>query len=168
MNSEKKDSKSKLIEPLVNRPITKKVKTKNTQTADSTDDLDDEDADLEHTCEHCSGIEPKESKLAADETIEPYREIEFTDGHGYYIKTSCNLTSKGRVQVIQFRERTDPEGSKFACTEPSYFDDKEAFMTWLTQLLVTNFDDIPYITIKPVDSSNVKKEEREVQDTMYL
>jgi hypothetical protein len=112
----------------------------------------------------------EKSKLSVPKKLDvkPYREIIFSDGHGFYIKTTCNLTSDDRVQVIQYREHIDPEGSKFACTEPTYFENKEVFLKWLFEMLKKNFDDIPYITITPIEVSKIKKHEREATDTMYL
>jgi len=102
------------------------------------------------------------------EPVIPYREIVLSDGHGFYIKTVCNLTSDDQVQVMQYREHIDPEGSKFACTEPIYFENKQAFLEWLIEVLKKNFDEIPYITITPIEISKIKKHEREATDSMYL
>jgi hypothetical protein len=109
----------------------------------------------------------KPSKSAEIE-VTPYREIEFSDGSGFYIKTACNLTSDNRVQVMQYREHINHEGTKFSCTEPIYFETKSEFLEWLVEMLKKNFDEIPYITIKPIESSEIKKHERETTDTMYL
>lgn len=99
--------------------------------------------------------------------VTPYREILFSDGHGFFIRTTCNLTSDDRVQVTQYREHEDAEGTKFLCTEPNYFEDKKAFLDWLLEMLRNNFDEIPFITITPVKASEVKKYEREATDAMY-
>jgi hypothetical protein len=122
-------------------------------------------------CEECTKHTPDKAQevgVVSDEDLEPYREIEFTDGHGFYIKTLCNLVNDGRIQVVQYREHTHPEGTKFAYSEPTFFENKEAFLNWFVELLVKNFDDIPYITIKPVDPRKAKKHEKETTDTMYL
>jgi hypothetical protein len=100
--------------------------------------------------------------------LTPYREIELSDGKGLYIKTTCNLTSDQRVQVIQYRESPDPEGTKFACTEPSYFESKDEFLEWISQLIRHNFDDLPFIKIVPLKEEELIKKERETTDTMYL
>jgi hypothetical protein len=100
--------------------------------------------------------------------LTPYREIELSDGGGFYIKTTCNLTDDGRVQVIQFRETPDPEGVKFTCTEPTYFENKGEFFEWISHLIIHNFDEIPYIKIVPLKDDEIKKKERETTDTMYL
>ncbi|WP_455393003.1 hypothetical protein [[Eubacterium] cellulosolvens] len=118
-----------------------------------------------HASEVCEGhTEPKPD----NGTITPYREIVLSDGSGFYIRTICNLTSDARVQVSQYREHVEPDGTKFACTEPIYFENKSAFLEWLVEMLKKNFDEIPYITISPVDVKNIKKHEREATDTMYL
>ena len=104
---------------------------------------------------------------AAIETT-PYREIQLSDGHGFFIKTTCNLTSDDRVQVLQYREHQEPEGTKFQCTDPIYFENKKEFLEWLAELLKNNFDKIPYITITPLDISKMKEHERETTDAMYL
>ena len=108
------------------------------------------------------------SKKKKKEDIKPYREIIFSDGHGFYIKTCCNLTSDQRIQVVQYREHADPEGMKFACSDPLYFETKQAFLDWLVEIILKNFDDIPYITISPVELSKIKQHEREAKETMYL
>jgi hypothetical protein len=100
--------------------------------------------------------------------LTPYREIELSDGKGLYIKTTCNLTSDQRVQVIQYRESPDPEGTKFACSEPSYFESKEEFLEWLSQLILHNFDELPFIKIAPLQKEEMIRKERETTDTMYL
>ncbi len=110
-------------------------------------------------------IKPSKS---AEIKVTPYREIEFSDGSGFYIKTACNLTSDNRVQVMQYREHINHEGTKFSCTDPIYFESKSEFLEWLAEMLKKNFDDIPYITIKPIKSSEIKKHERETTDAMYL
>jgi len=107
-------------------------------------------------------------KKTNHDSVTPYREIVLSDGHGFYIKTVCNLTSDDQVQVMQYREHIDPEGSKFACTEPTYFENKNAFLEWLLEMLKKNFDEIPYITISPIEISKIKKHEREATDSMYL
>lgn len=103
-----------------------------------------------------------------DVDLRPYREIVLSDGHGFFIKTTCNLTSDDRVQVVQYREHSSAEGMKFACTEPVYFENKSEFLEWIMETLKHNFDKIPYITITPIDSSEIKKHEREARDTMYM
>ncbi|MCK5559149.1 MAG: hypothetical protein KAJ51_01090 [Thermoplasmata archaeon] len=118
-------------------------------------------------------IEPKKStgrkvKKPRDIKVTPYREIILSDNKGFLIKTTCNLTSDNQIQVIQYREHVAAEGMKFACTEPIYFENKTAFLDWLVELLKKNFDEIPYITISPIDEITIKKHEREAQDTMYL
>ncbi|MCK5562264.1 MAG: hypothetical protein KAJ51_16815 [Thermoplasmata archaeon] len=109
----------------------------------------------------------KKDSKDKDVEVVPYREIEFSDGAGFFIKTAVNLTSDNRVQVTQYREHADPEGMKFVCTEPNYFEDKNAFLDWLLEMLKKNFDEIPYITIKPLKGPEIKKQERETVDTMY-
>lgn len=104
---------------------------------------------------------------SADVKVTPYREIMLSDGHGFFIKTTCGMTSDDRVQVTQYREHSDPEGMKFVCTEPTYFENKNEFLDWLVEMLKKNFDEIPYITIKPIDSLEIKKQERETIDAMY-
>lgn len=105
---------------------------------------------------------PKEVKLI------PYREIELSDGHGFYIKTTCNLTDDDQVQVVQYRESPDPDGTKFSCTDPVFFQNKLEFLEWLSQLIIKNFDEIPYIKIVPIKEEEIKRKERESTDTMYL
>jgi hypothetical protein len=118
-------------------------------------------------------IEPKKStgrktKKPGDIKVTPYREIILSDNKGFLIKTTCSLTSDDQIQVIQYREHVAAEGMKFACTEPIYFENKTAFLDWLVELLKKNFDEIPYITISPIDVIAIKKHERDAQDTMYL
>lgn len=112
----------------------------------------------------------KSSKKMKEDELEltPYREIILSDGSEFYIKTTCNLTSDNRVQVIQYRESPDSEGMKFLCTEPNYFESKTEFLEWLSQLIIGNFDEIPYITISPLKESDLKKHERETTEAMYL
>lgn len=100
--------------------------------------------------------------------VKPYREIVLSDGEGFIIKTTCNLTSDDQIQVIQYREHVAPEGNQFACTEPIYFENKTMFLEWLMEMLKKNFEDIPFITISPIDTIEIRKHEREAQDTMYL
>jgi hypothetical protein len=118
-----------------------------------------------------SSIESKtgdEKDKSTDINVTPYREIILSDGHGLYIKTICNLTTDNRVQVTQYRESPDPDGVKFLCTEPNYFENKGEFLDWLSQILINNFDEIPYITIAPLKESELKKHEKETTDAMYL
>jgi hypothetical protein len=110
----------------------------------------------------------KKPSKSKKEELTPYREIELSDGKGLYIKTTCNLTSDHRVQVVQYRESPDPEGTKFACTEPSYFESKGEFLEWLSQLILHNFDELPFIKIIPIQKEEIIRKERETTDTMYL
>jgi hypothetical protein len=126
-----------------------------------------EEKEINQINEECIACSVEESKMK-DIKVTPYREIVFSDGHEFLIKTTCNLTSDDRVQVLQYREHTDPEGSKFLCTDPTYFEDKNAFIDWLLEMLKKNFEDIPYITISPLKGDEIKKHERETIDTMYL
>jgi hypothetical protein len=103
-----------------------------------------------------------------EKDLTPYREIILSDGHGFYIKTVCNLTPDERVHVQQYREHIDPEGTKFACTEPTFFENKTEFLDWLIEMVKKNFDEIPYITITPLEMAKIKKHERDATDTMYL
>lgn len=113
------------------------------------------------------GIDPKPAKVD-EKDLTPYREIILSDGHGFYIKTVCNLTPELRVHVQQYREHIDPEGTKFACTEPTIFENKTEFLEWLIQMVKNNFDEIPYITIAPLEMAKIEKHEREATDSMYL
>jgi len=110
----------------------------------------------------------KKSNKSDKFEVTPYREIVLSDGEGFIIKTTCNLTSDDQIQVIQYREHVAPEGNKFACTEPIYFENKTMFLEWLMEMLKKNFEDIPFITISPINTIEIKKHEREAQDTMYL
>jgi hypothetical protein len=114
------------------------------------------------------GSKKSEKVKPDDKDLKPYREIVFSDGSGFYIKTSCSITTKGRIQVVQYREHIDPEGTKFACSEPEYFENKDEFLEWLVTSVKDNFDQIPYITISPLDTKKIKKKERDATDTMYL
>jgi hypothetical protein len=100
--------------------------------------------------------------------VKPYREILLADGHGLLIKTTCSVTTDKRIQVIQYRESPDPEGTRFMCTEPNYFENKLEFLEWLSNLIKNHFDEIPYITISPLEETEIKKHERESTDIMYL
>ncbi len=113
-------------------------------------------------------ITKSKSTKSGEVDVRPYREIVFSDGHGFYIKTTCNLTSDDRVQVTQYREHIDHDGTKFVCGEPAYFENKDTFLEWLLEMLKGNFDEIPYITITPIETSKIKKHEREATDAMYL
>jgi hypothetical protein len=110
----------------------------------------------------------KEKESQKEKKLRPYREIELSDGHGFYIKTTCNLTSDDQVQVMQYRESPDPDGTKFSCTDPVLFQNKTEFLEWLSQLIINNFDEIPYIKIIPIKEEEIKRKERETTDTMYL
>ncbi len=123
---------------------------------------------LKETCASESQNELDQLDQKQKIKVTPYREILLSDGHGLIIKTSCSLTSDNRVQVIQYRESPDPEGSKFMCTEPNYFENKVEFLEWLSNLITNHFDEIPYITISPLVESEIKKHERESIDAMYL
>ena len=123
------------------------------------------------TCSHCHCKDkalPKQQTLGEGVKVTPYREIIFSDGAEFFIKTTCNLTSDDRIQVQQYREHEDPEGRKFECSEPSYFDSRDDFLDWLMDSIKNNFDKIPFITIKPLKTEEIKKHERETTDTMYM
>lgn len=125
----------------------------------------------EDTCSHChckGGATPKQQTLGEGVKLTPYREIILSDGAEFFIKTTCNLTSDERIQIQQYREREDLEGRKFECSEPSYFESKDEFLDWLLISIKNNFDKIPFITIKPLKTEEIKKHERETTDTMYM
>ncbi len=132
-------------------------------------DISSEQCETCETCKQSTHTGPK-NKSDRDKDIKllPYREIELSDGHGFYIKTTCNLTSDERVQVIQYRESPDPEGAKFSCSDPVYFETRAEFLEWLSQLIIHNFDKIPYIKIVPLKEEDIKRKERETTETMYL
>ncbi len=143
-----KDAKVSSKKPVTEKPITK-IKI-------------DEDG-------KCDGCKRRSSEpVKVDGPLTPYREITLSDGHGFYIKTTCSLTKDERVLVQQYREYNEPDGIKFQCTDPIYFENKAEFLEWLIELLKNNFEKIPFITIAPIKDEDIKKHERETTDAMYL
>ena len=95
-------------------------------------------------------------------------QIVLSNGGTSWIQLFTKTDREGAVTIVQYGEKLEKGETVMLSGAPVELPDQSTFKVWLANLISTELEQFPYITVEPVDVKKIARRDDDSLNSMYL